>query len=122
MSPTRLVFVLFAAMVFGGAIGVWWARRRSAEDTKQGTFTDIRGNSSFTRLGPAIAIAVSFAAFLICAYWPHLQKLAETFIQSLMTFASFTFGIGKGAEEVSNGGGFVGKIISKITGGSDATK
>ena len=123
MSPTRLLFVLFASMAFGGAIGVWWARRRAASGSAaNGTFTDIRGNSSFTRLGPAIAIAVSFAAFLICAYWPHLQKLAETFIQSLMTFASFTFGIGKGAEEVSNGGGFVGKIISKITGGSDAPK
>ena len=121
MSVVRLAFLLFAAFVFGGGIGVWWARRKAAA-AKEGTFNDIRGRSSFTRVGPAVAIAVSFAVFLVCAYWPHLQKLAETFIQALMTFATFIFGIGKGSEEMSAGagGGIVGKIMNKITGGNDA--
>lgn len=118
MSVVRAIILLITSLIFGMALGIWWAKRH--QPTGHGTFTDIRGNSSFTRKGPVICIAVSFIAFIVCAYWPSLQKLAETYIQALMNFAAITFGIGKGAEEVSNGNdGIVGKIINKITGGKD---
>lgn len=118
MNVWRAVILLITSLIFGMALGIWWANRH--QPTNQGTFTDIRGNSSFTRKGPVICIAVSFAAFIVCAYWPSLQKLAETYIQALMNFAAIAFGIGKGAEEVSNGsGGLVGKIMNKITGGGN---
>lgn len=116
MSPTRWILLLASSMAFGAALGVWWGRRTKPEGSS--TMTDIHGNSSWTRKGTAWCLGISFAAFIVCAYFPQLQKLAETYITALLNYAAITFGIGKASEEAGQAG-FLQSIVKKFTGGKD---